>query len=164
MSNEPTRKKPCVDHKGNEYPSKTAMCKAYGLSLSAFLKRMERHNGDIEYALEGPKVEDPLKPGVFYRSTSEMCRTYNIRPEAFKLRRKLGWSIEDALTIPVDQSNSKVNISVTIDGVKYPSIREACKAYGILPITYYQRRHHNWGMEEAICTPVRKRKRSNSSE
>ena len=40
----PVRKQkpiPCKDHLGNEFPSKSAMCKHYGISKDTFKKRIE---------------------------------------------------------------------------------------------------------------------------
>lgn len=45
--------KPCKDHRGNEYPSKTAMAKAYGLTLQTLNSRL-RAKKTLEEALETP--------------------------------------------------------------------------------------------------------------
>ena len=33
---------PCVDYKGNSFPSLTAMCRAYGMSVPAYVSRKNR--------------------------------------------------------------------------------------------------------------------------
>lgn len=70
------------DHLGNTYRNKTAMCKAYGLSHSAFNKRL-KSEWTLEESLTLPwgwsKVracKDHL--GKTYPTTQAMCVAYGI--------------------------------------------------------------------------------------
>jgi ACT domain-containing protein len=46
--------------------------------------------------------------------------------------------------------------SILIKGVRYVSIAEACKRYGISESTYHKRRQRGWGVERALETPLKK--------
>jgi hypothetical protein len=42
---------PVKDHKGNEYPSQAAMCKAYGIETWKFCNRINKQGWNLEDAL-----------------------------------------------------------------------------------------------------------------
>lgn len=90
------------DHLGNTYRNKTAMCKAYGLSPSAFNKRL-KSEWTLEESLTLPwgwsKVracKDHL--GKTYQTTQAMCGAYGIHCNTFMLRIKKGMTLGQALT------------------------------------------------------------------
>ena len=95
-----------TDHKGNEYPSKKAMCHAYGISADLFKSRTW-DGWPMCYALEkdpGNYTFEDHKGNTF-KYLSVMCRAYNINKFEFQRRMDSGWTLEDALTMP---SNIKV--------------------------------------------------------
>ena len=77
-----------IDFKGNTFESKTAMCKAYGLPISAYNRRMSR-GWSQEKALT-----TPLKNGKGYDNYVNMCKLYRknhsneIRENQRKYREK----------------------------------------------------------------------------
>ena len=47
----------CRDHLGNEYPSKSAMAKAYGITYQVLKSRLQKKGRSLEEALTMPKNE-----------------------------------------------------------------------------------------------------------
>jgi hypothetical protein len=90
----------CEDHLGNKFPSKSAMCKHYGLSSNTLDKRLK----------DGLTLKEALTKGVSpfaysihdhhgqgYQNVNSMCRHYNIDPDLFTTRLRNGWTLEEAL-------------------------------------------------------------------
>lgn len=97
-----------TDHKGNEYPSKKAMCHAYGISADLFKSRTW-DGWPMCYALEkdpGNYTFEDHKGNTF-KYLSVMCRAYNINKFEFQRRMDSGWTLEDALTMPSKAPHSK---------------------------------------------------------
>lgn len=161
MRNTP-KKNECRDHLGNKYPNKSAMCNAWGVSLALYIKRMQRHDNNIRYALTGILYTDPRDPKVGYASVAKMCAAYGIPVAVYKQRKQLGWTDEDALTTPLKTAAARpVSHKITLDGIEYPSIRAACLAYDIKSPTYYARVRNGWQLPDAITTPTRHNRRPN---
>ena len=100
----------CKDHTGREYVSMTSMCKVYGTPLSTFLDRI--HKGwTMERSLTQPPIDTSQvitdHYGYRHKSITSMCQKYGIAPRTFSFRvKKLGWSVEKALTTP-PRNNTK---------------------------------------------------------
>ena len=75
-------------------------------------------------------VEDHL--GNKFASVEEMCAAYKMPVETYNHRRKIGASIEVALTVPVGGCVDHL-------GKMYGSVEEMCAAYGI-PVQVYKHR------------------------
>lgn len=89
------------DHLGNKYPTMTAMCKAYGVSLPTY--RYRRSLGlSVEGALDSKslKVAKPKVDhlGNKFISMADMAQAYCIDVKTLISRLYLGWSLEKALT------------------------------------------------------------------
>ena len=61
------------------------------------------------------------------------------------MRRKHGWSLEEALT-----GKKKPDPVIDHLGNEYKSKTEMCKAYGVRLDVYCQRRKRGWSLEEAL--------------
>lgn len=76
-------------------------------------------------------------------------------------RLKMGWTLEEALTVP--EKHRKAH---TIDGVTYPSIVQMCRSHNVKIVTYRRRIKSGWSIEEAIGIKQRvdgrKNKKGNS--
>ena len=84
---------PCKDHMGNEFPSKTAMCKHYGISTTSFEKRMNEMHMSLEETLTTPvrkqktgSCKDHL--GNEFPNKKAMCEHYGISESTFSDRIK----------------------------------------------------------------------------
>ena len=57
---------------------------------------------------------------------------------------------------PLRRVRKRAMKEVLVKGVRYQSIAEACKAYGISESTYHKRRQRGWGVERSLETPLKK--------
>ena len=80
-----------------------------------------------------------------------MCHEYGISFHNYSNRRRKGWSVEEALTTPIEKRQKKATDHL---GNSYKSISEMCHKYGISRHLYSNRRHRGWGIEEALTTPT----------
>ena len=98
-----------TDHKGNKFPSLSAMGRAWGIPSSTLQNRIVTRKLPIEIALT-MTPEDAKKQkhgctdhlGNEYPSKVEMCEKYGITTKQYFGRIRLGWSVEKALTTPAD--------------------------------------------------------------
>ena len=117
--------------------------------------------------------------GIVYPSQKAMCRAYGIIVDSYRQRReKMGWSLEKALTQPIDikyrrrNSESPVDVAtetITFDnlyepvvdhhGKQFPNFSSMCAKYGLLPVTVTNRLTMGWELERALTTPVKQTKR-----
>jgi len=146
---------PCEDHLGNKYPSKAAMCRAWGISAGAFDDKLA--NGyllkDIlELGLDCKKapqrknnVTDHL--GTVYSSTKEMCERWKVNVDAFRRMTSTGYTLEQALT-------SGKNKCFDHLGNLFKSKASMCEHYNISVNTFYARMRYGWSLQKALTTPV----------
>ena len=75
---------PCKDHQGNEYPSQSAMCRAYEIPTSTNEPRRDKLKWSLENCLTikpknhqnaGHKCKDHL--GKEFESQAAMCEHWN---------------------------------------------------------------------------------------
>lgn len=160
-----------VDHLGNKFNNISQMARHWGISPSVFHRRVHVQGLSVEEALTTPisrkhsaqEVIDHL--GNKYRSRSLMAKAYGISSLTLGDRLKRGWSIEEALTTPIDTSNcrktkkvSKVKVQDHL-GNWYDSYYELAKAYGLSFSTLYGRLVRlGWSIEKALLTPTQERK------
>jgi hypothetical protein len=77
-----------------------------------------------------------------------MCREYGVSMNLYQSRIRHGWTVERALTEPV---NHPAEACTGPDGTVYVSVRQMCAAEGILPAAYrYRRDTLGLGTEECV--------------
>lgn len=157
----PKGTRPCRDHKGNEYPSVTAMLAAYGIPRSTYGNRLKR-GWTKEQALEtptdgnAPKVnhKKPVQDheGTWWNCVREMTEHWGINEKVYWSRKRLlKWSLEKILTTPVMEYEAANAISVTDHlGQPFPSISEMCRAWHVGLSTYRERRKRGWDVERSL--------------
>ena len=160
-----------VDHLGNHLNNNAQMARHWGISPSILHRRVHDKGMPLKEALTTPisrkhsaqEVTDHL--GNKYRSRSLMAKAYGISSLTLGDRLKRGWSVEEALTTPIDTSNyrktkkvSKVKVQ-DHKGKWYDSYYELAKAYGLSFSTLYGRvAKLGWSIEKALLTPTQERK------
>lgn len=127
------------------------------------LDRYPDNNGDYSpgncrWATQGQQLRNTRRTRNFtlYGMTKclkDWCHDFGKEPQLVSKRLKLGWTIEDALTMPVDTDFSRPSLFVTLDGITKP-LSAWRKVYGIQPTTVLYRIKHGWTLEEALTTPV----------
>ena len=130
--------KTCTDHQGNEYPSKTAMAKAWGIACTVMDYRLSK-GWDLKAALTTPagsgcfvkhQCTDHL--GNTYSSKTAMAQAYGMTFTQLEHRLAKGMPLEKALTSPV-----KIHARTITDcfGQTFASISAAARFYGLLTET-----------------------------
>lgn len=140
----------CRDHKGTEYPSRTAMLKIYGLSTRTFKTRL-KFGWSLEKALTEPirKVHVVTDHnGTVYATIVDMAAAYGINVSTLQNRIKLGWSIEDALTKDIRTVRDHL-------GNTYDNMNNMLEKYNISESTYHTRLTRGWSLEKALTTPIK---------
>ena len=168
----PVRKQkpiPCKDHLGNEFPSKSAMCKHYGIDKKTYVDRIEKRHMSLKDALTTPVKKQHNGPckdhmGNKFPSITAMCKHYGIGIDTFNKRiNEKHMSLEDALTTPVKKQKPipcKDHL-----GNEFPSKKAMCKYYGINPCTFKDRiDKKQMSLEDALTTPVKKRKKGSCKD
>ena len=157
------------DHLGNKFNNNSQMARHWGISPSLYHRRVKL-GLSVKDALMTPvskknssiEVTDHL--GKQYKSLGSMAKAYGLKPVTLSDRLSRGWSIEEALTTPVDTTNHRKSEKITKvevqdhKGVWYNSYYELAKAYGLSFSTLYGRLVRlGWSIEEALLTPTQHR-------
>ena len=141
------RKKPCKDHKGNDYPSILAMCQAYNLSPPLFYHRQKALNWSLEDCLTTPV--DTYKTNGDHKDLKALCQEHGLTLPQYRARLKNpNWTKEDALTQP---KSARPHQNVTDHlGNTYPTLTAMCQHYNLRLDTYRNRLKKGFSKEEAL--------------
>lgn len=135
---------------GVVYPSIKAAAEARGLKCCTVYQRLACGCSPEVALSRGNLHHTPSQDhtGARFATTADMCRHWGIPADCFRQRFEIrGWTLERSLTEPVGRSNAaghrvkgtrRAHVLI-VDGVEYPSIREAAKAFGVNPLTVYNR-------------------------
>lgn len=146
---------------GKVYHSIKALAKERGLDVSTVYQRLARgYSPDVAFSslnLGHTPARDHT--GASFPTIVAMCRYWGIPASCFRQRFYIrSWTLERSLTEPVAPGNAAGHHgsggprarSVEVDGVRYASIREAAKAYGVNVATVYQRLGRHEPIEMAL--------------
>lgn len=145
----------CKDHMGNIFVSQEARAKAYGLNGVTVANRL-REGWALEESLTTPLYHHTRPDHVCtdhlgnkYQSLRDMCDYYKMSVSCYQRRRQAGMSLEECLTTPLRNSNSKALVK------KYTgenmSLAELARQYNIDPTTLRNRIvKFNYTVDEAI--------------
>lgn len=135
---------------GVVYPSIKAAAEARGLKLCTVYQRLACGCSPEVALSRGNLHHTPSQDhtGARFATTADMCQHWGIPVDCFRQRFEIrGWTLERSLTEPVGRSNAsghrvkgtrRAHVLI-VDGVEYPSIREAAKAFGVNLSTVYNR-------------------------
>ena len=175
------------DYLGNEYKSLKELTERYGMDYfkvrTRVLKGISTEQITEEFSKNGKILDTPYLSAIKqttkttpipthtctdhlgnkYRFIKEMCRHYKIEYETYLSRRNKGWTVEEALTLPTGQRNSRLKHNCTTSGIPcvdylgntYNSYTEMCKAYGISNVLFAKRKSRGYTLEECLA-PVHK--------
>lgn len=135
---------------GVVYPSIKAAAEARGLKCCTVYQRLACGCSPEVALSRGNLHHTPSQDhtGARFATTADMCQHWGIPVDCFRQRFEIrGWTLERSLTEPVGRSNAsghrvkgtrRAHVLI-VDGIEYPSIREAAKAFGVNPLTVYNR-------------------------
>ena len=148
-----------IDHTGKRYKSKKEMCAAYNITVTCYDFRRTYLGYSIQEALETPQIKKTVKDhlGNEYSSANKMCEAYGIKYVTFRNRLNQGWTLEDALTLPLGASatrmdTDRVECGIVYDhrGIWYNSVEEMCNRYNIPVNKYRNRRALGMSVKDAL--------------
>lgn len=138
------RSVPCRDRHGREYPSKRAMCKAYGLRENTLRERLRR-GMPLREALETPPRGPVTGPdGRTYGGLMEMYAAYGKSTTSVRALVKSGMTLEQALLHRYSPGKAVADIF----GRRYQSIKDMARAWRISRSAY--RYHLSCSPETAL--------------
>lgn len=164
---------------GKEYPNLRLVANEYGLNENTLYQRFHRgKRGDELIPLK--KRKNYIKPikqinyryeveGKRFKTYDELSKYYGVKVVTIRTRLKRGLSLEEALGVAKipdlrykknnlkKSKRSAKDVDLVVDGVKYDSISQLAKSFGIADITLRKRICENWmSPEEAVKTPLKK--------
>lgn len=151
-----------TDHENNKFSSTTEMCRYWGVKTKSYDKRI-RSGWTKKDALTKPVNSKNSAKSIIdhegnnFFSIEKMCQHWGVTRSAYDHRIKNGWSLKDALTIPIGSKNSNCKVITDHEGNKFPSLKEMCKHYGITKNAYVGRISLGWSKQKSLTTPVSSR-------
>ncbi len=122
----------CVDHLGNRFPSKKALCRAYGVNYMVFINRIE--NGmDLKTALSKSRI---TKHGII--DDPELDPSKLPKEKAKEAAVKTG------------RKEHKGRECVDHLGNRFISITAMCKHHGVSLTSFRHRLKRGWSLEAAL--------------
>ena len=143
---------------GKTFRSRAAAAKHYGVTTQKVSHRMKR-GWTFRQAL-GIDKRKPSKTapktirinGQIFPSFVAAAKHFGLDPQTTQARVSKGWTLKEAFNLKPRKKKTIFHNSlpVTVAGVEYPSIAEACRAYD-QPISRVQMRlRMGWGIDDAL--------------
>lgn len=152
------------DHQGNVFPSVKEMCRYWGVKPGVYSERINS-GWTLEQALtECASTDLPANDtcrdhlGVLYANEKEMCEHWKIPFNSYIYRIKTGWSVERALTTPL-QHFPVTKVCRDHLGNEFPTMCAMCEHWGISKVVFTSRIRQGWDTERALTEPVLKRRK-----
>ena len=105
-------------------------------------------------------VKDHL--GNEYETKKELCKAYNISVYTVRNRLNNGFTLEDALTMPVKRGGGTREIYVECYdhlGNHFNTITAMCRYWNVNPVLYQNRMRIGWSVEDALTKPEKEMKK-----
>ena len=163
---------------GKEFPNLRLIAKEYDINENTLYQRFHRGKRDDEL-IPLNKRKNYIKPikkinyryeveGKGFKSYDELSKHYGVKVVTIRTRLKRGLSLEEALGIvkTPDLRYKKNNIKKTtrsvkdvdlvVDGIKYDSISQLAKSFGLEPYVVRNRIiDYGYTVEEAVKKPLK---------
>lgn len=97
-----------------------------------------------------PKIEYKNK---FYKSKADLARAYGLTPDQLFNRLNDGWSLEQALEIPIAREKHILNVKLYKYNGKIYSMGQLAKISGLNRNCIERRIKRGWSVEEAVDLP-----------
>ena len=159
---------------GKGFKSYDELSKHYGVKVVTIRTRLKRgmsleealgivKTPDLRYKKNNTKKNrrsikdvDLVVDGIKYESISELAKTFGITDITLRTRICEYWmSPEEAVKTPIRRTNKKIE-NLVVDGIKYESISQLAKSFGLKPFVVRQRIiDYGYTAEEAVKKPLK---------
>ena len=89
---------------GTKYRTITECCNALGVRINTVYKKIRRDNMPLEQAILASIPDIYEVDGKIYKTLKDIARDYNLSYETFRSRIELGWTVHDAVYVPIGTS------------------------------------------------------------
>lgn len=89
---------------GTKYRTITECCYALGVRINTVYKKIRRENMPLEQAILQSIPDIYEIDGKIYKTLKDIARDYNLSYETFRSRIELGWTVHDAVYVPIGTS------------------------------------------------------------
>lgn len=143
-----TFNKPKVMHKTADKKNNKAENLTYGYIPEIKFKMYEHGVRKGKYS--GNKIS---YKGKRYKTLSALARDYDLTPKLLFKRISHGWTLEEALEIPLERKQYTLHKQLYKYNGKIYSVKELAQISGLNERTIYKRLKRGWGIEEAVEIP-----------
>lgn len=133
---------------GTWYRTITECCNALGVRINTVYKKIRRENMPLEQAILASIPDIYEVDGKIYKTLKDIARDYNLSYETFRSRIELGWTVHDAVYVPI--GTSRFNLKKFKLGDKLYTAKELQQITGLNISSVY----HKFG--EYSTTPSNK--------
>ena len=136
---------------GKTFKSIAEACRYYNLDYKTVLQRfcnyghgwsIEEAFGLVERKEKPRKGNEVILEGKTFPTIKEACKYYNLNYNTIYGRLDKGWTVEDAISVPVREGSR--GKTVIVDGNEFISIAEACRYYNLKYNNVSTRLRHGW--------------------
>lgn len=96
--------------------------------------------------------------GKQYQKYSDLARDYNITPHRIFRRLSDGWSLEEAIGIPIERKEYILHKKLYKYNNRLMSVKQLSKLSGISESAIYKRLNRGWSIEESVEIPLGRNK------
>lgn len=90
-----------------------------------------------------------------YKKYSDLARDYDLTPRRLFKRLAQGWSLDEAINIPVKRKEHRLYKKMYIYNDKLMSLKQLAEISGISVQTITKRLNRGWSIEEAVEIPTK---------
>ena len=137
----------CYDEEGVAYADLKEMCKAKGIPVKSFMKKLKEGLALSEALSNDTNLVYEDHNGVAYESLDAMCATYGITPVVYNERLRAGNTLQNVLT---GEYLIKRRLVRDHKGTTYKSFEAMYKTYGISRHIFHERQRHFGSLEYCL--------------
>lgn len=141
---------PARDHLGRDYPSMTAMFRAWGVPPDTAFARLKSGRSIEETLTMKGRVRD--HEGRWFTSHKAMCVFHNVNYETYLDRKEKKWTIKERLT-GVKESRMEHVKCKDHEGNVFASLKDMCEHHNVSYALFRYRIRHGASLETALTEP-----------